>query len=100
MKEQGNGKSTVQALISKYFIFIIFLAVVIVLTILKPSFIKPSNLVNILKQVSINGILSFGMMFVIVAGGFDMSVGSTIALSGVIAAMLGRGQVPLIVPLS
>lgn len=99
MKEQGNSKNTVQTLMSKYFIFIIFLAVVVVLTILKPSFIKPSNLVNILKQVSINGILSFGMMFVIVAGGFDMSVGSTIALSGVIAAMLGRGQVPLIVPL-
>ncbi len=86
----------VRALISRYFIFIIFLVLVIVLTCLKPSFIKPSNLVNILKQVSINGILSFGMMFVIVAGGFDMSVGSTIALSGVIAAMLGRGNVPLI----
>lgn len=48
----------------------------------------------------INGILAFGMMFVIVAGGFDMSVGSTVAFTGVLAAMLGQGNYPLIVPLA
>ncbi len=88
-----------KALISEYFIFVIFIALVIVLTCLKPSFIQPGNLVNILKQASINGILAFGMMFVIIAGGFDMSVGSTVAFTGVLAAMLGQGQYPLIVPL-
>ena len=86
-------------LISEYFIFVIFIALVIVLTCLKPSFITPGNLVNILKQASINGILAFGMMFVIVAGGFDMSVGSTVAFTGILAAMLGQGNYPLIVPL-
>ncbi len=88
-----------KALISEYFIFVIFIALVIVLTCLKPSFIQPGNLVNILKQASINGILAFGMMFVIIAGGFDMSVGSTVAFTGVLAAMLGQGQYPLIIPL-
>ena len=39
------------------------------------------------------------MMFVIIAGGFDMSVGSTVAFAGILAAMLGQGQYPLIVPL-
>ncbi len=92
-------KKSAKALISEYFIFVIFIALVIVLTCLKPSFIQPSNLVNILKQASINGILSFGMMFVIIAGGFDMSVGSTVAFAGIVAAMLGQGQYPLIVPL-
>ena len=87
-----------KALISEYFIFVIFIALVIVLACLKPSFIQPGNLVNILKQASINGILAFGMMFVIIAGGFDMSVGSTVAFTGVLAAMLGQGQYPLIVP--
>lgn len=96
---EKKSSSSVKAFLSKYFIFVIFLFLVLVLTILKPSFIGPRNLVNILKQVSINGILSFGMMFVIVAGGFDMSVGSTIGLTGVLAALLGRGQVPLFVPL-
>ncbi len=88
-----------KALISEYFIFVIFIALVVVLACLKPSFIQPGNLVNILKQASINGILAFGMMFVIIAGGFDMSVGSTVAFTGVLAAMLGQGQYPLIVPL-
>ena len=92
-------KKSAKALISEYFIFVIFIALVIVLTCLKPSFIQPSNLVNILKQASINGILSFGMMFVIIAGGFDMSVGSTVAFAGIVAAILGQGQYPLIVPL-
>ena len=93
-------KKSVKSLISEYFIFVIFIALVIVLTCLKPSFIQPSNLVNILKQASINGILSFGMMFVIIAGGFDMSVGSTVAFTGIVAALLGQGQYPLIVPLA
>lgn len=76
MKEKSRAKS----LISEYFIFVIFIALVVVLTCLKPSFIQPANLVNILKQASINGILAFGMMFVIIAGGFDMSVGSTVCV--------------------
>ena len=88
-----------KSIISEYFIFVIFIALVVVLTCLKPSFIAPLNLVNIMKQASINGILAFGMMFVIVAGGFDMSVGSTVAFTGILAAMLGQGDLPLIVPL-
>ncbi len=100
--KEGNDmkeKKRIGAFISEYFIFVIFIALVVVLTCLKPSFITPGNLVNILKQASINGILAFGMMFVIVAGGFDMSVGSTVAFTGILAAMLGQGDYPLIVPL-
>lgn len=93
-------KTNVKALISEYFIFIIFAVLVVVLTILKPSFIQPTNLVNILKQASINGILSFGMMFVIISGGFDMSVGSTVAFTGILAALLGRGEYPLVITLA
>lgn len=95
MKQTKSAK----ALLSEYFIFVIFIALAIVLTLLKPSFIQPSNLVNILKQASINGILSFGMMFVIIAGGFDMSVGSTVAFTGIVAALMGQGQYPIVVPL-
>ncbi|MBR1559072.1 MAG: ABC transporter permease [Clostridia bacterium] len=92
-------KKSASAFISEYFIFFIFIALVVVLTIMKPSFISPRNLGNILKQASINGILAFGMMFVIISGGFDMSVGSTLAFAGILAALLGRGDFPLIVPL-
>ncbi len=95
MKQKRSAK----ALLSEYFIFIIFAVLVVILTCLKPSFIQPDNLVNILKQASINGILAFGMMFVIIAGGFDMSVGSTVAFTGILAAMLGHGQVSLVITL-
>ena len=94
-----NMRKKAASLLSEYFIFIIFAALVVGLAVLKPSFIGPKNLVNILKQTSINGILSFGMMFVIIGGGFDMSVGSTVAFTGILAALLGRGDLPLIVPL-
>lgn len=92
-------QKNLKGLISEYFIFLIFIVLVVALTILKPSFISPNNLVNILKQASINGILAFGMMFVIIAGGFDMSVGSTVAFTGILAALLGKASLPLIVPL-
>lgn len=92
-------KKTPAELISEYFIFIILIVLVAALTIRKPSFISARNLTNIMKQASINGILAFGMMFVIISGGFDMSVGSTLAFAGVLAALLDKAGMPMIVPL-
>jgi ribose/xylose/arabinose/galactoside ABC-type transport system permease subunit len=81
-------------------IIIAFILLLIVLSILSPNaFAKPANLINILKQASINGILAMGMMFVIVSGGIDLSVGSIVALTGVVAASFAHpGEYPLIVP--
>jgi ribose/xylose/arabinose/galactoside ABC-type transport system permease subunit len=50
-------------------------------------FLSPLNLTNILVQSSIMAVIAIGMTFVIVGGGFDLSVGSTAALSGCVAAM-------------
>jgi ribose/xylose/arabinose/galactoside ABC-type transport system permease subunit len=82
-------------------IIIAFFLLLIVLSILSPNaFAKPANLINILKQASINGILAMGMMFVIVSGGIDLSVGSIVALTGVVAASFAHpGEYPLIVPI-
>jgi ribose/xylose/arabinose/galactoside ABC-type transport system permease subunit len=81
-------------------IFIAFIVILVILTILSPNaFARPANLINILKQASINGILATGMMYVIISGGIDLSVGSTVALAGVIAATFAHpGEYPLIVP--
>lgn len=46
------------------------------------------NAMNILRQASINAILAVGMTFVIISGGIDLSVGSTVSLSGTIAAIM------------
>lgn len=81
-------------------ILLAFILILGILTILSPTaFARPANLINILKQASINGILAMGMMFVILSGGIDLSVGSIVALSGVIAASFAHpGEYPLIVP--
>src|SRR5437764_8120451 len=49
-------------------------------------FLSPLNLTNILVQSSIMAVIAMGMTLVIVGGGFDLSVGSTVALSGCVAA--------------
>src|SRR3954452_18288052 len=59
-----------------------------VTALLTNRFLSPLNLTNILVQSSIMAVISMGMTFVIVGGGFDLSVGSTAALSGCIAAMV------------
>src|SRR5262249_59852580 len=51
-------------------------------------FISPLNLTSILVQSAIMAVIAIGMTFVIIGGGFDLSVGSTVALSGCIAAMV------------
>src|SRR5437763_4449573 len=51
-------------------------------------FLSPLNLSNILVQSSIMAVIAMGMTFVIVGGGFDLSVGSTAALSGCVASMV------------
>lgn len=61
---------------------------VIVITALNSSFIAPSNIFNLLRQVSINGLIAFGMTFVILTGGIDLSVGSILALSSALTALM------------
>jgi ribose transport system permease protein len=59
-----------------------------VTALLTDRFLSPFNLTNILVQSSIMAVIAMGMTFVIVGGGFDLSVGSTAALSGCVAAMV------------
>jgi ribose transport system permease protein len=64
-----------------------------ILWILTPYFLTVSNLLNIAEQTSINAIVAVGMTFVIVSGGIDLSVGSIVALSGVVLGVaLQSGQ--------
>lgn len=69
----------------------------VVLTLASPRFLTVDNLVNVLRQSTINGIISIGMMYVILTRGIDLSVGSVLALATVIAADLLRngGMSPL-----
>ena len=66
--------------------FIVFVVMLIVAGVSTDRFYNGSNIANILRQSAPLGIMSFGMLFVILTGGIDLSVGSIMALSSVIVA--------------
>ncbi|WP_188206812.1 ABC transporter permease subunit [Alkalibacillus aidingensis] len=73
------------------------LVIVIALTIMSPQFISIDNLLTVLRQVTIIALLAFGMTFVILTGGIDLSVGSTLALAGALTAgFMASGMDPIL----
>ena len=84
-------------LLSKLGPLLALIVLIIFVSILSPSFLTLTNLMNLMRQVSINALIAFGMTFVIITGGIDLSVGSTLALSSAImAGMIVNGIDPLI----
>jgi inositol transport system permease protein len=78
-------------ILSKYGIALILVGMIIIMTILKPeSFPSVNNILNILNQSAIVGIMALGMTLVIISKGIDLSVGSVLALAGVVAASLSQ----------
>lgn len=81
-----------KAVIGKLGPLLALIVLVILVTVLSPGFMSAANLLNLLRQVSINAVIAFGMTFVILTGGIDLSVGSILALSGAVtASMLTNG---------
>ncbi|SFF64929.1 ribose ABC transporter membrane protein [Halobacillus alkaliphilus] len=73
------------------------LLIMIILGFVSDSFFTLDNLLNLLRQVSINALIAFGMTFVILTGGIDLSVGSILAFgSALTAGMLSSGMDPLL----
>lgn len=74
-------------------------AIAAALAIARPVFLTLPNLVNLIRQISINGILAVGVTAVLLTGGVDLSLGSLVALTGVIAASFAHpGRYPPAVP--
>jgi ribose transport system permease protein len=71
------------------------LVLVVALWILTPHFLTISNLLNVAEQATIIAIIAVGMTFVIITGGIDLSVGSVLAVSGVVMAYSLQSGVPL-----
>ena len=69
-------------------------ALCLVLWAATPHFLTVSNLLNVLEQTSINAIVAVGMTYVIISGGIDLSVGSVLAVSGIVLALALEGGVP------
>lgn len=75
-------------IVSKLGPLLALIVLVIIVSVLNTSFLGINNIMNLLQQVSINALIAFGMQFVILTGGIDLSVGSILALSGAITAQL------------
>lgn len=71
------------------------------LTVATPNFLSVPNLINVARQISINGMLAVGVTLVLLTGGVDLSLGSVVALSGVVAASFAHPEAwPLWMPIA
>jgi ribose transport system permease protein len=77
-------------------LLLIMIGISVVLAILSPFFLTIPNLVNVVLTMSVIGIVSIGMTYVMLSGGIDLSVGSTMALSAVVAATFAKNGSPFI----
>lgn len=93
LQNENREKTSKQRFINrsflvKYSAWIIFFGLVILATLLSPKFLTYRNLFNVLRQVSILGVLAVGITFVIISGGIDLSVGGVLALSCVLVPLI------------
>ena len=89
MRQEESVKMNKKKLINQINIYrsvLILLVICVFATILSPSFLSVTNLFNVFKQITVAGIVGCGMTFVILTGGIDLSVGSILGLSGVLAS--------------
>lgn len=73
--------------LKNYFgLLIAFLVICIVFAVLQPAFLSTGNILNILRQISVNAILAYGMTMVLLAAGIDLSMGSMVSFASVFSA--------------
>ncbi len=84
----GMDQTELKIFCKRYGISFVMLAMIMILSLLSPTFRTSGNVISILLQVSLNGILALGMVFVITAGGIDLSIGSMLALTSVIIGVV------------
>ncbi|SON49154.1 ribose ABC transporter permease [Vibrio tapetis] len=100
MKSQTEPKK--KSLISKEWLIeqkslIALIFLIVVVSFLNPNFFTVDNILNILRQTSVNAIIAVGMTLVILTAGIDLSVGSVLALCGAFAASLIAMEVPVLI---
>ncbi|GHG11865.1 ribose ABC transporter permease [Deinococcus piscis] len=83
-------------LLSRYGLWLVFAALLAIASLLSDRFLTVPNFLNIARQTSVNALLAFGMTAVILKGGIDLSVGSILAVVGVIAVFLDQAGVPFV----
>lgn len=84
---------------NRYGIFFILIALVVLMSVLSPSFLTVINIMNVVRQISFIAIVGIGVTMVIITTGIDLSSGSVIALASVVSASFAHPNTyPLVVP--
>ena len=87
----------IKKFLMKYVMYLFLILMCIVLTIASDKFLTVTNLMTIIKQISIQSIEAIGMTMIIISGNIDFSVGSLVALCSVSGAMIMNKGLPMIV---
>jgi inositol transport system permease protein len=109
-KAGALNRDVLNAFLRKYAIALILLGMFVALSILSPAFLAPRNLLNVVRQISVVGLIAIGVTMVIITTGIDLSSGSILALASVIGASFAQRpdwagakfpgmNLPLIVPI-
>ncbi|WP_325176678.1 ABC transporter permease subunit [Paenibacillus alkalitolerans] len=93
-----GGRFKPTALLSRFGMLFILIGLMILMSLLSPTFLTSDNLLNIVRQMSVVGIVAIGVTFIIITTGIDLSSGSVIALTSVVVATLAHpGEYPLLI---
>lgn len=84
----ANSKVDFSNIINKYGIELVLLVMIIISTIIEPTFLRLNNIINVLRQIAVTGPIALGMTFIIINGNIDLSVGGIVGLAGMVAMIL------------
>lgn len=91
-----NINASTREFLQGWGLFIVFILLCTYFALSSPVFLRPSNLINVMRQVSIIGTAAVGMAILMISGGIDLSIGSHLAFSGlVVAIMLKQFNLPI-----
>lgn len=82
------ASGTIRRHLSRRIMELTLLAICVILAFTAPGFLTAGNLFNVLRNISLQGIIAFGMTMIIISGEIDLSVGSAVAFAGCLAAFL------------
>jgi ribose/xylose/arabinose/galactoside ABC-type transport system permease subunit len=88
----GKQRVDLYDLTARFAPLIILMLLVAVMSVISDGFLSSYNIFNVLRQISFTGIIAVGMTFVILTAGIDLSVGSLVALAGMVAASTAKGS--------
>ena len=84
------NKNKIKNLLLDHIIEILLVVLVVVMSFVSENFLTINNIMNIFRNQALKGVIAFGMTMVIISGQIDLSIGSTVALGGVIIARCCR----------